>query len=178
LRDQLEIALRLPLNRLKLGLKGRLFTPRLRVPGVVYDPRLLDDRGDQIGHKASIRILNSRHILNPIAPLVKGLSARPSGMDDFRDFCQWAKDQNIRVIAAPPPLAENPAYAKAPAKEVEARVRKFYEELGVPVLGVQEDWFYPVTEFYDTNYHLTEEAARIHSKRLADRLRTCFNSGR
>jgi hypothetical protein len=60
------------------------------------------------------------------------------------------------------------------AKHVETRVQDFYKELGVPFLGTQSDWLYPVTEFYDTNYHLTEEAARTHSYRLAEHLRVAL----
>jgi hypothetical protein len=178
LKDQLEIALRVPFKRLKDGLKGWLHPLEIRTPGVVYDARLLDDRGDQTGHKESLRIVNSPHILKPITPLVGGLSAQPSGMEDIRGFCRWAATNGVRVIAVPPPLAANPAYAKPPAQQTEACVRKFYQELGVSLLGVQEDWLYPVNEFYDTNYHLTEEAARRHSQRLAERLRAWFASSR
>ena len=70
------------------------------------------------------------------------------------------------------PLAENAAYQKPTAIGVEARVRNFYQDLGVPLLGIQADWLYPDSHFYDTNYHLTEEAAQRHSHRLAARLRT------
>jgi hypothetical protein len=171
LKDQLEIALRLPFKRIKTGLKGWRRPLPLREPGIVYDARLLNDRGDQTGHKAARRIVNSSHILNPISPLVKGMSPRPSGMDDVRYFCRWASTNGVRVLAALPPLAENPAYARETARQVEARVHAFYKELGVPLLGNQADWLYPVTEFYDTNYHLTEEAARLHSQRLARQLR-------
>jgi hypothetical protein len=178
LQDQLRIALRLPLHRLKLGLKGCLITPEPGTPGIVYDAGLLDDRGDQTGHKEAIRIVNSPHILKPILPLVQGLSAHPSGMEDVRNFCRWATNNGVRVLATLAPLAENPAYAKPPAIEAEARVRRFYQELGVPLVGVQADWLYPVSEFYDTNYHLTEEGGRRHSKRLADRLRNWLVTGR
>jgi hypothetical protein len=170
LKDQLEIAFRLPFRRIKVGLKGWWHRFPIGEPGSLYDARFLDDRGDQTGHKAALRTVNSPHILKPISPLVKGLSACPSGMDDVRRFCQWASTNGVRVLATPPPLAEHPAYMTETAKQAEARVRKFYEDLRVPLLGQQADWFYPVTEFFDTNYHLTEEAARRHSKRLADRL--------
>ena len=173
-KEQLEIALRLPLQRYKLGLKGCLFTPRPRTPGIVYDAALLDDRGDQTGHKDAIRIVNSPHIRNPILPLLRGLSAHPSGMEDVRHFYRWATNNGIRVLATLPPLAENPAYAKGPALAAESRVRSFYQELGVPLLGAQADWLYPVTDFYDTNYHLTEEGGRRHSKRLAAQLQSWF----
>jgi hypothetical protein len=172
LKDQLEIALALPFIRLKHGVEGFWNPPKHDRLELVYDVRRLDDHGDQTGNKDAIRIVNSRHILQPITPMVRGFSAHPSGMDEVRDFVQWAANHGVRVLAVLPPLAENAAYQKPTAIEVEARVQKFYQDLGVPLLGIQADWLYPDSQFYDTNYHLTEEAAQRHSKRLAARLRT------
>ena len=156
---------------------GRFHPLGRRTPGIVYDARLLDERGDQTGHKESMRKVNSPPILKPITPLVRGLSSQPSGMEDVRQFCRWAATNGVRVVAVPPPLATNPAYAQPAATQVQAQVKAFYQGIGIPFLGVQTDWLYPVNDFYDTNYHLTEEAARRHSQRLALRLRTWFASG-
>ena len=75
--------------------------------------------------------------------MIKGFSAHPTGMDEVRNFFQWASHHGVRVLAVLPPLAENAAYQKRTAIEVEARVRKFYQDLGVPLLGIQADWLYP-----------------------------------
>ena len=126
-REQVEIALRVPFNRLKKGIMGRFHPLGRRTPGIVYDARLLDERGDQTGHKESMRKVNSPPILKPITPLVRGLSSQPSGMEDVRQFCRWAATNGVRVVAVPPPLATNPAYAQPAATQVQAQVKAFYE---------------------------------------------------
>jgi len=58
------------------------------------------------------------------------------------------------------------------AAEHRAEIERFFAGLGVPVIGQYDDSLLPKDQFLDTIYHLTEEAARARTQKLAAKLKS------
>jgi hypothetical protein len=64
-----------------------------------------------------------------------------------------------------------PAYREPGPQAFFVRLAGFYGELGVPILGAPEDALLPAEDFYDTNYHLHDEAVARRTAALVPLLR-------
>jgi hypothetical protein len=104
------------------------------------------------------------------ASLRYGMPEQPKSFPLLEAFCKWAAANHIRVLATFPNLCDGPEYHTPVAKDTAERIKKFFTGLNVPVLGEYTDAILPADQFYDTNYHLTEEAARARTQRLAAKL--------
>jgi hypothetical protein len=92
-------------------------------------------------------------------------------------FADWAKRQNICVIAAPTALLEHRSYHEQILEQ------RFYQSLpekvaglGIPYLGKPYDFMYPATSFFDTDHHLQDWARTEHTRKLVTLMqqnRTC-----
>ena len=84
-----------------------------------------------------------------------------------QDFVNWAKDHHITVLAAWPAVYWPRRDLAEPGLR---KIRAFYESLGVPVLGDPLDTMPPLEQFFDTNNHLTAEAAKERTDALVRQL--------
>lgn len=175
--DQIEIALMMPLKRLAKGLASRAKPEKpIRYKDFdAYDPAMVDEHGDMTGHTAQRRpALCQGRDEGVCGPLAAGLPRNASGLPLLAGFCKWAHENHIRVLAGFPNMVIMPAYNKPVALAVEAQLRRFFADLGVPLVGCLHDGMMPAEEFFDTNYHPTEEAAVRRSSRLAAQLKPWF----
>ena len=95
---------------------------------------------------------------NPEGVTVRAVTA-------FRD---WAKANNVRLIAAWPNTIYFPEYENARALR---EIRAFYDGLGIPVAGTAVNAMLPLAEFRDTQYHLNPPGIRIRTERVIEELR-------
>jgi hypothetical protein len=174
--DQFDLALRLPTERLQQGLHNKRHPPPPPpFPEFsVYDPRLVDEHGDLTGHVRSRIPPDAPQELETREELVNGFSEERSGFEDIRAFCRWAQSRRVRVLATFPNICHQPAYETAQCDRTEAELMSFYRALDVPVLGSLREVMLPRSEFFDTCYHLTAEAAAARTGRLASHLAPYF----
>lgn len=174
--DQFDLSMRLSRDRLKRGLKGTLRPPpppefQEYTP---YDSKNVDEYGDMTGHKSARVPSGTPAELEISAALANGLSKARSGMTEIRKFIDWAKTHDVRVLATFPNLCDSPAYDSPKAQSTAEEITGLYQSLGVPTVGDYRGSLLPRSDFYDTYYHLTEEASAERTKRLAVQLKTFF----
>lgn len=161
-------------DRLVRGLKYRWRHGRTELPqgydSGVYSIRCINEWGDQTRNRRAARPKQRDQVWQVKSTLSHGLPARPNGFAVIESFCRWAQTNHIRVLATFPNLCDQPEYHLEPAKQAAATIKNFFSGLGVPVIGDYTDAMLPADDFFDTNYHLTEEAAQTRSQRLAAQL--------
>jgi hypothetical protein len=168
-RDQAELSLSLPLSRLKHGLTARFSS---RVPPAksgkftFYDPALIDTHGDLSDHSRKRADVQARLAPERTEVLARGLSPGRGGFPAIHRFCRWAQDHRIRVLATFPNLLLREEYDSGPARATIQAIQQFYAAEGVPVLGSAQEAMLPRSDFLDTCYHLTSEAAQARTERL------------
>ncbi len=173
LPEQWNVLMLTPNKRLRQGLKNRKRPEVFGLEGetAVYSVSRIDQWGDQTGHAEACR---------PDATPLKSLKAcslarpwneSPAGFPFLAAFCAWARTNHVRLLATYPNLMDNPLYHAAAARENAQKIAAFYSRLGVPVVGEYTDAILPAGQFFDTVYHLTEEAAMARTRRLAGQLK-------
>jgi hypothetical protein len=98
--------------------------------------------------------------------LTHGIPSGFGGFEIVRKFCDWARTNQIQVLASLPVVVYRREYDSEATRSVLNAIESFYREIGVPVLGTSRDSMLPEDDFYDSHYHLTEEAALVRTRRL------------
>jgi hypothetical protein len=96
-------------------------------------------------------------------PLRVRLVLDTDGPADIARFIDWARHHEVAVIATWPNTLGFRQYAGMPGF---ADIRRFYEDLGVPVLGEPQMAMVRADHLSDTNYHLNAEGIRLRTYRL------------
>jgi hypothetical protein len=99
-----------------------------------------------------------------------GFPQSPPGLPPIREFCEWARQNNVRVLATFPNICHRPEYDLPAAKQMPAQFRAFYESMGVPVLGDISESMLPEEQMYDSLYHPMRDAALARTRRLLTHL--------
>ena len=173
---QFDLAMRMSLDRLKRGLKDKRRPPQWQgfAEYSPYDPKSVDEFGDMTGNTRTNIPSYAPKTFTASGTLARGLTGTRSGFTEIREFVRWARMNQIRVLAVFPNLCADPAYELPKAQQAAADITAFFESQGVPVLGGYRDGLLPRSEFYDTCYHLTQEAAHARTDRLVPPLRPYF----
>jgi hypothetical protein len=108
--------------------------------------------------------------------LAYGLAPGPPARPLIAAFCAWAQTNHVRVLATFPALSDQPEYHLPASKKTAEDIRNLYTSLGVQVVGDYTDPLRPADEFFDTHYHLIEEAAVARSRQLAEQLKPFLNA--
>jgi len=156
-------------QRLLQGLENRVRPEAPRDMGV-YDVRYVNDWGDQTHHAEAERPAQRNSIVQRKNPLRYGLPKHPKAFPSIESFCKWAPTQQIRVLATYPNLRDQPEYHLPTARQTAKTIHDFFAALNVPVIGDYTDALLPADQFFDNNYHLTEEAAVARTRRLIPQL--------
>jgi hypothetical protein len=165
--------------RIQLGLENRFGKSKDTPPHVAqpvsgifnaYLSENISEFGDQSGATKARRPAKAPARARLSSALAKGFPENPAGFPTIRAFCDWAKASNVRVLATFPNTLHLPEYDRPEAQEAPRQIRDFFGTLGVPVLGEAADAILPEDEFFDTMYHLTEEACLTRTRRLLPHL--------
>jgi hypothetical protein len=165
-RQQFEIAMLIPAKRLRQGVVNLFRKPKPAVLGAVYSVDQINAFGDQVGTSQARRPATAPARSRISQVFAGGLSENPAGFPVLREFCAWAARNRIRVLATFPNIAHRPEYDRPEARKTPGQIRAFFAPLGVPVLADAKDSILPESEFFDTLYHLTEEAALARTRRF------------
>jgi hypothetical protein len=167
--DQFRLALVTPGERLWDGVRSvfRKAAPDAKAEDFIREMLAdIDDHGDQTGAIPERRPEQSPGRTAPSGILANGFPPSPPGFRAIREFCAWAKANDIRVVATFPNLCRRPEYEAAAAKKAPAQFHEFYGSLGVPVLGGLSESLLPEEQMFDTNYHPMRAAAIARTQRL------------
>jgi hypothetical protein len=171
LAEQWNIFMLTPSQRLVRGLENR-FNPRAYTKHVVqsgpYTADQINSWGDQSYHPRSAAPANFEHRPTMLA---SPLPDHPVGFPQIASFCAWAREHQIRVLATFPNVLDQPLLRAPLANKNATRIENFYKQLGVPVVGDYTDALLPLDQFFDTVYHLTDEAAVARTQRLIEKLK-------
>jgi hypothetical protein len=177
--DQYNLAMRMSFDRLKIGVKNKIYPPQVPVfpEFTVYDPKNVDEYGDMTGQtRDRIPSYVPAELKSFSEVLANGLSEEKAGLTEIRKFIGWANSNHVRVLATFPNLCLNTIYDSPKAANAADEIEVFYRSLGVTVIGSYRDAMLPRNKFFDTCYHLTEEAAVARTESLALLLRRHFLS--
>jgi hypothetical protein len=78
----------------------------------------------------------------------------------LHDFSVWCKAHQITILAAYPNTIDDPSFHTDLGRRNLARIRKRFASIGVPMVGNGCEALRPRDDFYDSNYHLTEEGQK------------------
>ncbi|HWQ90958.1 MAG TPA: SGNH/GDSL hydrolase family protein [Clostridia bacterium] len=174
---QFQTAMLISNRRLKEGLRnrGQTIAP---IDGGAYNSTNLNAFGDQTGNTFSKRPATGEPWLSSRSHnLAAGISAQPTGLRNLRNFIQWARQNNVRVLATYPSICFRPEYVETPGQRTEKAIRDFFESEGVPVVGNAREAMLDPDQFFDTLYHPTEEGARARTRRLLVHLAPLLTNG-
>lgn len=174
--DQFTLAMKMSLDRLKRGIKDKRRAPDWPVftEYSPYNPKSVDEYGDMTGSTRTNIPSWAPAELRTSAALAGGLSKTRAGLTEIREFIAWAKTNDVRVVATFPNLCAKPAYDSPKSQKVADEITAFFQSLGVPMVGNYREVLLPRSDFYDTCYHLTEEAAAERTTQLTALLKPFF----
>jgi hypothetical protein len=130
---------------------------------------MMDDHGDLIANQRSAQQPYHRESRETYrAPFDGKLDADAAAL--VRAFIARCRARGITVIAGFPAFLDFPEYASGSYAAFFDSVARLYEQQDVPLLGMPSDFFLPRESFFDSNYHLHDEAAAELTARIAPRL--------
>lgn len=186
LLGKVEMATRVPFQRLQEGWTNRNTPPHVGIPRSPYGPYTpffpgivsIDDNGDQIFNFEATRPPPQLEMRVPSKPLVGEIpSDRSEGFKLLAAFIKWAQARHMTVLATFPNLMYQPAYDDPKAQKTIETITRFYASQGVPLIGTAREAMLPFEDFFDTPYHLTHEAALRRTDRLISELQPYLRSG-
>lgn len=167
----------LPLERVVRGYRG--LPPGVVVSGL-YGPQNQNEHGDQMNSAAAQRGPDHAAIAEKWAVETYGKRAAQPGTANWaawRDFAREVDAAGGCAVFVPVALFDRPAYHDDPVE------KRFYDTLadearaqGLRYVGRPADFFYPVDDFFDTNFHLTAEARTRHTQAIIDLVREPFQT--
>jgi hypothetical protein len=166
-------------QRLELtALAERLAYLNLPLPaGARYDPAIaLSPAGDSLRNRRTERSPEMLARLAEWPAISFPRQVDPEVREKLAAFAAWAKERQVAVVAAWPNTLFFPAYRGASAESFFAEVRKVYAELGIEMLGRPEESMFERAAFFDSNYHLHDEAAAERTRRLYAALKPMLQS--
>jgi hypothetical protein len=171
LREKWNVFMLTSNARLVRGLKNR-FRHNPPFSGVsVYTVENINEWGDQTHHTRAARPQQRESATAKKSALAYGWPDRPNGFPIIASFCAWARAHHVRVLATFPNLCDQPDYRTPEARQRVKKIRDLFAALQVPMISEYTDFLLPADDFFDTNSHLTEEAARASTQRLAEQLK-------
>ncbi len=100
----------------------------------------------------------------PLEVAVRNPTSPPAWL---RDFAQWAKEHDVRLMMTWPVTLDRPEYDDAAYLAYFARHAETYRRLGFQILGEPNDFQLPETEMLDTRYHADTVGAARAGQALA-----------
>jgi hypothetical protein len=161
-------------DRLKRGLKSRRQSGRHNEESGAYDSRFINAWGDQTNHPKALQ--QTAKAIRQTSILGGDLPEHPAGFEIIASFCEWARTNHIRVLATFPNVCQRPEYYLPPAQRTAKTIGNFFVGLDVPILGDYTKSILPPDQFFDTLYHLTDEASIARTQRLLKYLAPCLEN--
>ena len=131
--------------------------------------------GDAIENQEAMLTAKQRRITSTFPPLsIKG-KLNDDALGSIREFAQWCRSQNIKLLATWPNTIGFEIYQERSYQEFFQSIEQFYKSIGVTMLGKYSDSMYDTSMFYDSVYHLTDRGVRIRTRQLIELLKPYLN---
>lgn len=148
------------------------------VSGGFHDPRAeavgsMNAWGDHVGHTQAMAASN-REVLARMAPVhATAAQVRTQAASlQIPAFLAWAEQHRVRVIGGLPTGFDD---SPIPAETLVA-IHELFESHGASFLDPPNHARYPRRDFFDTAEHLHETAQIVHSRAIAEALRSMLSA--
>ena len=161
----------LSFDRLKLGILAKFQTPP-RTEGE-YQSHTINASGDETNNREADMTKQQHQNLKKWTPikLENKLVQNSSEIKTIKNFINWCRQHNIKVIATWPNTIWFDRYQAPIYQELFQDIEKFYQSIDVLVLGTYHDFMYDISLFYDTRYHLNDRGRLYRTNHLIELLR-------
>lgn len=102
----------------------------------------------------------------PLGGLIRPFEEQSDVWQELEAFIKWAKAKKIVVLASWPNTIYFDEYKQGQAADNISKIKNFYKKHNVPILGEPYDFMYPYTCFFDSSYHLHDEAVQGRTGKL------------
>jgi hypothetical protein len=162
---RLNLVMSTSISRLFEGIINRLTQTDFK-ESYQYEKLLFEGKnGDNdqiIGQKTTQKL---KQFIEKIDPLdLADLDIQTAGMNSIAAFLKWCQERDILVLATWPNTIWFDAYESQKTEHFFKTIIQFYQNLGVPVLGLPQDFMYEKDLFYDSIYHLNNEGIEIRTQ--------------
>ncbi|MDM8559800.1 hypothetical protein [Candidatus Parabeggiatoa sp. HSG14] len=169
LREKITILLSQPLTRLlnSLFIRKQLINPVFGSHGdATYNLE------NQVTEAMRTRIAQEINGIKFVASNIEF-----SGVKAIEEFLHWCQQNNIRVLATWPNVAYHPRYKEHQSYLLNniQKIRSFYKQHDVEILGEPYDSVFDASYFYDTSHHLHQGGVKIRTEKLLPLLRQALN---
>lgn len=159
-------------KRLTKGIIAKFQPPKKRKDG--YQSNTIDDYGDETNNsEANMTEYHYQRVASeqPMQSLLEGgYFTSTTGMNVIKEFVNWCRQNNIKVIATWPNTIGFEEYAKPETEKYFQSIKDFYQSIEVDILGQAQDFMYDRSFFYDTIYHLNDRGTRRRTQKLIELL--------
>jgi hypothetical protein len=183
LTDRVKVILSASWNRVWQGYLG--LPEGFNLALSLYGPHNVDSYGDQINSHRDQRQpwMDQAIEENGLKHYGRDFVEHARGMRFISAVTRKLQARNICVLFLPPSMLWRDAYQNDPVE------RAFYEsfpdrlaDAGLTLLATPYDFMYPHEDFFDTPFHLIDEARTAHTKRVGEILQRslethCNNQG-
>ena len=125
--------------------------------------------GDEVGHtpergKPYFAYINSLRDVNPYR---HEINTNSYSMMKLSEFLQWASLNKIKVFGSLPTILNT---VKIPKNYIE-QLEDFYKKHGHKFIVLDNNSQYDINLFYDTPFHLNTEGQKLHSEKIAQKIK-------
>lgn len=116
--------------------------------------------------------LSDQNLLGGYASILNHKGISTDSKNILKNFVIFCKNNGVKLVASWPNILKIPDYLDSKnAKQRFSEISEFWKYIGVPVVGIPEDFTFEKHLFYDTTYHLNAKGVRKCTLLLADQLK-------
>lgn len=156
---------------LKRVIDGYFDKSNSKVEAGLYGYKNIDENGDQIGSDLKYRL----------DVYFNSISTKPENYADefnkdnlswryLEEFVIWCEKRDVKVYFMPPSLMKNEQYFQADRWYYE-NLEKVMSQKGFNFVGNPFEYMYDKEYYFDTNYHLINEARVFRTKKMVEDLK-------
>ena len=132
---------------------------------------LIDEEGNVRSNKG-VQISKKELIASPSSLLTTEITFTSDIKDIFSNFVKDCRKRNVQLFASWPNTFANPVYFENEIVDANIKsIRRFWNSMGVEVVGNYKDSMLESEYFYDTVYHLNAEGVRLRTEKLTSQLK-------
>ena len=132
---------------------------------------LIDNEGNVRSNKG-VQISTKELIASPSSLLTTEITFTSDIKDIFSNFVKDCRKRNVQLFASWPNTFANPVYFENEIVDANIKtIRRFWNSMGVEVVGNYKDSMLESEYFYDTLYHLNAEGVRLRTEELTSQLK-------
>ncbi len=132
---------------------------------------LIDNEGNVRSNKG-VQISKKELIASPSSLLTTEITFTSDIKDIFSNFVKDCRKRNVQLFASWPNTFANPVYFENEIVDANIKtIRRFWNSMGVEVVGNYKDSMLESEYFFDTSYHLNAEGVRLRTEKLTSQLK-------